>query len=93
VRLPALSRSWFAHLSDVLGPGGAWRNACADWWWSAYALSIAAAISGAALTCFAWYEAFQQENRLADRELSARASDHLLALQNGIDQYMGVVLK
>jgi hypothetical protein len=74
--------------SDVFGPGGAWRNACADWWWSAYALSIAAAISGAALTCFAWYEAFQQENRLADHELSARASDHLLALQNGIDQYI-----
>jgi hypothetical protein len=60
----------------------------AAWWRNAYVLSIAAAIFGAALTSFAWYEAFQQENRLADQELSARASDHFLALQNGIDQYI-----
>jgi len=88
VRLRALSKSWFARLSGVFGPGGALRNARADWWWSAYALSIAAAICGVALTCLAWYAAFQQENRFADHELSARASDHLLALQNGIDQYI-----
>ena len=58
------------------------------WWWSAYALSIAAAICGVALTFLAWYAASQQENRFAAHELSARASDHLLALQNGIDQYI-----
>ncbi len=88
MRLRALSTSWFARPSDVFGPGGASRNAWADSWWSAYALSVAAAICGVALTCLAWYAAFQQENRFADHELSARASDHLLALQNGIDQYI-----
>jgi CHASE1-domain containing sensor protein len=88
VRLGALSRNQFTRLSGIFDPGGALRNACAAWWRNAYALSIAAAIFGAALTSFAWYAAFQQENRLADQELSARASDHFLALQNGIDQYI-----
>ena len=87
--LGALSRN--RSLSDIFDPGGALRNASAAWWSSAYALSIAAALFGALLTWFAWYEAFQQENRLAERELSARAGDHFLALQNGIDQYINDV--
>jgi len=74
--------------SDVLEPGRAVRDASAAWWWSAYALSVAAAIFGAALTWLAWYEAFQNETRLGNQELGARASDHFLALQNGIDQYI-----
>jgi CHASE1-domain containing sensor protein len=88
VHLGALSRDRFKRLSDVLEPGGAARNTSAAWWWSAYALSIAAAIFGAALTWLAWYEAFQNETRLGNQELGARASDHFLALQNGIDQYL-----
>jgi diguanylate cyclase (GGDEF)-like protein/PAS domain S-box-containing protein len=88
VHLGALSRDRFKRRSDILEPGGAMRDASAAWWWSAYALSIAAAIFGAALTWLAWYEAFQNETRLGNQELGARASDHFLALQNGIDQYL-----
>jgi CHASE1-domain containing sensor protein len=91
VRLGALSKNRFERLSDVFDRGAALWNAPAAWWWSAYALSAAAAIFGAALTCFTWYEAFQYENGLAERELSARAGDHLMALQNGIDQYINDV--
>src|SRR5262249_13521618 len=81
-------RNRFTRLSDIFDPGGALRTARAASWWNAYGLSIAAAIFGATLTCLAWYEAFQRENRLADQELSARASDHLRALQNGVAQYI-----
>jgi CHASE1-domain containing sensor protein len=91
VRLGALSKNRFKRLSDVFDRGEALWNAPAAWWWSAYALSAAAAIFGAVLTCFAWYEAFRYENGLAERELSARAGDHLMALQNGIDQYINDV--
>ncbi len=91
MRLGALSHNRFKRLSDVFDPGGAPWNPHAAWWWSAYALSVAAAVLGAALTCFAWYGAFRHEDGLAERELSARARDHLLALQTGIDQYINDV--
>jgi CHASE1-domain containing sensor protein len=46
------------------------------------------AIIGAALSFSAWFAVLQRENRLAHEEFDARAGDHFLVLQNGIDQYI-----
>ena len=51
-------------------------------------LSIGVVIVGVALSFSAWFAVLQRENRLANEELSARAGDHFLVLQNGIDQYI-----
>ena len=54
-----------------------------------YALpSIAAALVGLALSVSAWFAASLREDRLAVLELSVRANDHALILQNGINAYL-----
>jgi diguanylate cyclase (GGDEF)-like protein len=45
-------------------------------------------IVGLALSFSAWFAVLQRENRLAHEEFDARAGDHFLVLQNGIDQYI-----
>lgn len=50
--------------------------------------SIAAALIGLALSVSAWFAVSQREDRLAVLEFSARANDHALILQNGINAYL-----
>jgi diguanylate cyclase len=58
------------------------------WWRSPYVASIGVVIIGLALSFSAWFAVLQRENRLAHEEFDARAGDHFLVLQNGIDQYI-----
>jgi diguanylate cyclase (GGDEF)-like protein len=50
--------------------------------------TIAAALIGLALSVSAWFAASLREEGLAALELSARANDHALILQNGINAYL-----
>jgi CHASE1-domain containing sensor protein len=58
------------------------------WWRSPYVASIGVVIIGLALSFSAWFAVLQRENRLAHEEFDARAGDHFLVLQNGIDRYI-----
>jgi diguanylate cyclase (GGDEF)-like protein/PAS domain S-box-containing protein len=69
------------RLSSFVGPNG-------SWWRSPYALSTAVAILGLAISLVAWYAVGQREDRSAREDFDGRAGDHLLVLQNGIDQYI-----
>jgi diguanylate cyclase (GGDEF)-like protein/PAS domain S-box-containing protein len=75
------SENPFKRLSDLVGPSG-------PWWRSPIVFSVGAVVVGVALSIAAWFALLQRENRLADQEFSARASDHFLVLQNGINQYI-----
>jgi CHASE1-domain containing sensor protein len=55
-------------------------------------LSIAAALIGLAVSATGWLVIFQREDQLAILELNARADDHGLVLQNGIDAYLSRVV-
>src|SRR5271166_4262624 len=46
------------------------------------------AASGFALSFLGWQVAHEREDRYARQEFDARANDHFLALQSGIDQYI-----
>ena len=92
MHLGTFSTNRFRRLLDIFDPGRTLRNAYAAWWWNAHALSIAAAVFGTAVTCLAWFAAFERENRLAEQEFRARANDHFLVLQNGINQYINDIL-
>ena len=74
----------FERLSKLFGSTGRLRR-------TAFVPSIGAAVIGLALTFSAWYAVHQRENRLAHQEFDARADDHFLVLQNGIDQYINDV--
>jgi diguanylate cyclase (GGDEF)-like protein/PAS domain S-box-containing protein len=50
------------------------------------------AASGFALSFLGWELAHEREDRYARQEFDARAHDHLLALQSGIDQYINDML-
>ena len=50
--------------------------------------TITAALIGLALSVSAWFAASLREEGLAALELSARANDHALILQNGINAYL-----
>jgi CHASE1-domain containing sensor protein len=49
---------------------------------------VVVAASGLALSFLGWQFAHEREDRYARQEFDARANDHLLALQSGIDQYI-----
>jgi hypothetical protein len=83
-----LSRTPFRLRSDIPGPSGQVADGNAIWWRSPYVASVGVAIIGAALSFSAWFAVLQRENRLAHEEFDARAGDHFLVLQNGIDQYI-----
>jgi diguanylate cyclase (GGDEF)-like protein/PAS domain S-box-containing protein len=50
------------------------------------------AASGFALSFVGWQMAHGREDRLARQDFDARANDHFLVLQNGIDQYLNDML-
>jgi diguanylate cyclase (GGDEF)-like protein/PAS domain S-box-containing protein len=50
------------------------------------------AASGIALSFVGWHVAHDREDRLALQDFDARANDHLLALQSGVDQYLNDML-
>jgi diguanylate cyclase (GGDEF)-like protein/PAS domain S-box-containing protein len=50
------------------------------------------AASGFALSFFGWQIAHEREDRYARQEFDARANDHFLALQSGINQYINDML-
>jgi CHASE domain len=79
-----LSRTPFRLRSDILGPAGRVGDGNTMWWRSPYVASIGVVIIGLALSFSAWFAVLQRENR----EFDARAGDHFLVLQNGIDQYI-----
>jgi diguanylate cyclase (GGDEF)-like protein len=54
--------------------------------------SVAAAAIGLALSISAWYATSLREERLAVLEFNARAHDHALILQNGIDAYLSKIV-
>jgi CHASE1-domain containing sensor protein len=88
VRFGARSKNQFKRVADIFGPSGALWDAGTPWWRSPRAVSVAAAIFGVAFTCLAWFAASERENRLALQQFEASAGDHLLVLQNGVDQYI-----
>jgi diguanylate cyclase (GGDEF)-like protein/PAS domain S-box-containing protein len=88
VRLGARSKNQFKRLGGIFGPSGPLRDASAAWWPRPHVLSAAAALFGISLSCLAWFAASERENRLAHQEFAASAGDHLLILQNGVDQYI-----
>jgi diguanylate cyclase (GGDEF)-like protein/PAS domain S-box-containing protein len=55
-------------------------------WWRSIIAVVAA--SGFALSFLGWQVAYEREDRIARQEFDARANDHLLVLQSGIDQYI-----
>jgi CHASE1-domain containing sensor protein len=83
-----LSRTPFRLRSDILGPAGRVGDGNTMWWRSPYVASIGVVLIGLALSFSAWFAVLQRENRLAHEEFDARAGDHFLVLQNGIDQYI-----
>ena|GEM_PF-583251 len=54
--------------------------------------SVVAGLIGLALSVSAWFAASQREDRLAVLEFSARANDHALTLQNGINAYLSKIV-
>jgi CHASE1-domain containing sensor protein len=53
---------------------------------------VVVAASGFALSFIGWRIAHEREDRYARQDFDARANDHLLALQSGIDQYINDML-
>ena len=53
---------------------------------------VVVAASGFALSFLGWQFAHEREDRIARQEFDARANDHFLALQSGIDQYINDML-
>ena len=53
---------------------------------------VVVAASGFALSFVGWQLAHEREDRIARQEFDARANDHFLALQSGIDQYINDML-
>jgi diguanylate cyclase (GGDEF)-like protein/PAS domain S-box-containing protein len=53
---------------------------------------VVVAASGVALSFVGWQLAHEREDRLARQDFDARATDHLLALQSGVDQYINDML-
>ncbi len=53
---------------------------------------VVVAASGVALSFVGWQIAHEREDRLARQDFDARATDHLLALQSGVDQYINDML-
>ena len=49
---------------------------------------IGALVFGMALSFAVWWAVLQRENRLAEFEFAARAANHALILQNGINKYL-----
>src|SRR5580693_2041737 len=53
---------------------------------------VVVAASGFALSFLGWEFAHEREDRYARQEFDARANDHFLALQSGINQYINDML-
>jgi diguanylate cyclase (GGDEF)-like protein len=68
------------------------RNPPSDRWrqWH-FASSFVAACIGLLAAISAWYAVSNREDRLAEVELRARASNHVLLLENGIKEYIGKI--
>ncbi len=67
----------------------AWHRACRRR--SLSSLTVVGIGIGLAISLAAWYGLLQRENRFAQQEFDARASDRLLVLQNGVSQYLNDV--
>ena len=59
-------------------------------WWRSIIAVVAA--SGFALSFLGWHVANGREDRLARQDFEARANDHFLVLQSGINQYINDML-
>jgi diguanylate cyclase (GGDEF)-like protein/PAS domain S-box-containing protein len=67
-------------------------DGAARWGAAHVLLSIAAAFIGLALSVSAWLAVSLREDRLAALEFSARANDHALILQSGINAYLSKIV-